>query len=437
MTHVRDAVTVVQPARPGRFFTTWRFVPPGTTRDGGVLVAARAVRAFGDGFVSVLLPAYLLALGLGDVQIGAVATATLLGSALLSLVVGLGAGRAPWRSLLLGAALLMAVTGVAFGTVRDFWPLLLVAFIGTLNPSAGDVSVFLPLEQTVLPQTVGASSRTALFARYSLVGSLAAACGALCAGVPAFLAARTSLGQTDALGGMFWLYGLLGLAAFGLYRRLSPSIEAQRTSQAPLREARRTVFTLAALFCLDSFGGGLVVQALLALWLFERFGLSTVLAGTVFFWTGVLSALSYPIASWLAGRVGLINTMVFTHLPSNVLLMLVPFMPSLPLALGLLLARSALSQMDVPTRSSYVMAVVPPEKRPAAASVTSVPRSLASAASPLLAGYLFGLSVFGWPLVLAGALKGVYDLLLLRQFAAVRPPEEADQLCGRPSLSAP
>jgi MFS family permease len=404
----------------------WRLAPSGTTSDGHVLLIGRAVRAFGDGFVSVLLPAYLLALGLGDVEVGAIATATLLGSALLTLLVGLGAGRFSRRSLLIGAALLMAATGLGFQVVRDFWALLLVAFVGTLNPSSGDVSVFLPLEQAVLPQTVEPARRTTLFARYGLAGSLAGACGSLCAGLPTLAAASVQLTLLDAFGAMFLLYGLLGVAVLALYRRLTPAVEAERPrGQAPLREARGIVLRLAALFSLDAFGGGLVVQSLLALWLFERFGLSIALAGTLFFWTGVLSAVSYPIASWLAGRIGLVNTMVFTHLPSNVLLILVPLMPNLPLAVGMLLARSALSQMDVPTRNSYVMAVVPAAERPAAASVTSVPRSLASAAAPLLAGYLFSLSVFGWPLVVAGVAKGVYDLLLLKQFAALRPPEEA------------
>jgi MFS family permease len=390
-----------------------------------VLLLARAVRAFGDGFVSILLPAYLLALGLGDLQVGTLATATLLGSALLTLLVGFGATRFRRRTLLIAAGLLMALTGVGFDLVREFSGLLLIAFVGTLNPSSGDVSVFLPLEQSVLPQTVEPARRTTLFARYGLLGNLSGACGSLCAGLPALLAASTPLSPLDAFGAMFLLYGLLGLAAVLLYRRLSGRIEAERSrGQAPLREARGVVFRLAALFSLDAFGGGLVVQSLLALWLFQRFGLSIALAGTLFFWTQVLAAFSYPVSAWLAGRIGLVNTMVFTHLPANALLALVPFMPSLPLALTLLLARSALSSMDVPTRNSYVMAVVPPAERPAAASVTSVPRSLATAASPLLAGYLFSLSPFGWPLAIAGVCKGVYDLLLLKQFASLRPPEE-------------
>jgi MFS family permease len=406
-------------------FHQWRWLPPGTTSDARRLLFARGLRAFGDGFVSVLLPVYLLGLGFDEFQIGAVATATLLGSAALTLLVGLVAHRFHVRPLLLSASVLMAATGVAFVLVQDFWPLLLVAFVGTLNPSSGDVSVFLPLEQSVLPRTASAEQRTNLFARYSLIGSLVGAAGALAAGLPQVIATRSGFSAAQALQSMFVLYGILGLASIVAYRRLSRSLELPRDARAPLRRSRRIVYTLAALFSLDSFGGGFVVQSLLALWLFQRFELSVAAAGTIFFWTGVFSAGSYLVAARLAQRIGLVNTMVFTHLPSNVLLLLVPFMPNLPLALALLFARSALSQMDVPTRNSYVMAVVPPAERPAAASVTAVPRSLASAASPLLSGYLLGLSAFGWPLVIAGVLKGVYDLLLLRMFARVKPPEEA------------
>jgi predicted MFS family arabinose efflux permease len=264
-----------------------------------------------------------------------------------------------------------------------------------------------------------------LFARFSLVGSLVAAAGALCAGVPELVAQHTGLSLQTALQDMFILYAVIGLIALAIYSRLSASLEEQQPARAPLKESRRTVFTLAALFSLDSFAGGFVVQSLLALWLFQRFDLSVATAGTIFFWTGVLSAGSYLVAVPLARRIGLVNTMVLTHLPSNILLVLVPFMPSLPLAILLLLVRSALGQMDVPTRNSYVMAVVPPAERPAAASVTSVPRSLATAASPLMSGYLLGLSPFGWPLVIAGVLKSTYDLLLLAMFAKVKPPEES------------
>ena len=415
-------------ARRRGLLTRWRWVPPETTPDAPRLLASRGVRAFGDGFVSVLLPVYLLSLGFNGFQIGAVATSTLAGSAALTLLVGLIAHRYRIRRLLVSAALLMVATGVCFVIFRDFWPMLVVAFIGTLNPSAGDVSVFLPLEQSALSQTVSARERTALFARYSLVGSLVGALGALFAGVPELVAARSGLVRMQVLPGMFVVYALLGLISIALYRGLSPELEEERrTTRSALRQSRRLVSTLAALFGLDSFGGGLVVQSLLAYWLFERFDLSVAVAGTIFFWTGVISAGSYLIAARLALRIGLVNTMVFTHLPSNALLVLVAFMPNLPLAIMLLLLRAALSQMDVPVRNSYVMAVVPPEERPAASSLTAVPRSLASAVGPLASGYLLGLSAFGWPLVLAGVLKGTYDLLLLALCANVRPPEEGHQ----------
>jgi MFS family permease len=401
-----------------------RWLPPETTADASVVLLARGVRAFGDGFISILLPVYLLSLGFNALEIGGVATATLVGSAALTLLVGFITHRFGARRLLVSAALLMAATGIAFAVVREYWPLVLVAFIGTLNPSSGDVSVFLPLEQAVLPRTVSPRERTSLFARYSLIGALVGALGALCAGVPELLARTTGIGQTHVLQGMFVLYGILGVIALALYRRLSPALEDQTPVRSALGSSRRLVYALAGLFSLDAFGGGLIVQSLLAFWLFKRFDLSVVTAGTIFFWTGVLSAGSYLVAARLARRIGLVNTMVFTHLPSNVLLMLVPIMPSLPLAILLLFGRSALSQMDVPARSSYVMAVVSPAERPAAASVTSVPRSLAAAAGPLVSGYLLGLSTFGWPLLLAGGVKAAYDLLLLTLCARVRPPEE-------------
>jgi MFS family permease len=386
------------------------------------------VRAFGDGFVSVLLPLHLTTLGFDGFQIGAVATATLLGSAALTLVVGLVAYRLGRQLLLLRASLLMIATGLGFALVHDFWPLLVVAFVGTLNPSAGDVSVFLPTEQALLPQTVSDRQRTALFARYSLVGSLVAAAGALTAGLPELVAKETGLSLATTLDGMFILYALLGLVVLLLYRGLSPAIESDpKTTAAPLTTSKGIVSKLAVLFSLDSFGSGLVVQSLLALWLFQRFELSVAMAGVIFFWTGVLSAFSALAAVRIASRIGLLNTAVFTHLPANLFLVLTPFMPTVELAVACLLLRSALSQMDVPVRNSYVMAVVLPAERPAAASVTAVPKSLASALSPLLSGWLLSMSVFGWPLVIGGMLKGVYDVLLLLMFKSVRPPEEAAQ----------
>ncbi|MFL5759689.1 MAG: MFS transporter [Thermomicrobiales bacterium] len=406
-------------------------LPEGATHDAALLLRARAVRAFGDGFVSVLLPVYLTTLGFGAVKIGAITTATLAGSAVLTLLVGFVAYRLPRRKLLLRVSALMVVTGLAFAFVHEFWPLVVIAFIGTMNPSSGDVSVFLPTEQALMAHTVVASQRTALYARYSLVGALVAAVGSLAAGLPDFLVNHTSWSSTNALGGMFVVYALLGLVAARYYGALSPSIETVAAPTGkPLEASRGIVYRLAALFSLDSFGGGFVVQSLLALWLFERFDLSVATAGTIFFWTGICNAFSQLAAPRLAARIGLIQTMVYTHLPANCFLILAALMPSLPLAVTLLLVRSLLSSMDVPARTSYVMAVVTPEERPAAASVTNVPRSLAAAASPMFSGYLLGLSTFGWPLVIGGTLKGIYDLLLLSMFRRVKPPEEHDALPG-------
>lgn len=403
----------------------WPLLPPETTADARVLLLARGTRALGDGFVSILLPVHLGQLGMSNVQIGAVATATLAGSAALTLLVGFVANRIRRRTLLVRAALLMMATGIGFALLRDFWPLMLVAFVGTLNPSSGDVSVFLPTELALLPQTTSDQQRTALFARFGMTGSLVGAVGALCAGIPAFVSTRAGLPLPLAINAMFLLYAALGLIVFALYQRLSPAIEPHPSERAaPLGKSKRTVFGLAALFSIDSFGSGLVVQSLLALWLFQRFGLSVGTTATIFFWTGILAAFSMLLAVRIARRIGLLNTAVFTHLPANLFLILTPFMPSVELAVLLLLLRSALSQMDVPVRNSYVMAVVSPPERPAAASVTSVPKSIASALGPLISGWMFGLSVFGWPLVVAGTLKGAYDLLLLWRFRALRPPEE-------------
>lgn len=401
------------------------FLPPGTLPAARLILWTRALRAFGDGYMSLLLPFYLTLLGFSALEVGVIITATLLGSGLMTLAVGFIAHRYRSRSLLLAASLLMAATGIAFVGVTDFWPLLLVAFVGTLNPSSGDVSVFLPLEQALLSHTVSGQSRTALFARYSLIGALVGALGAQAAGFPALAEHFFAVDLKTALQGMFVFYGALGGASLVIYRRLSPQPATQHeTPSIPLGRSKRTVFKLAALFSLDAFAGGFAVQSLLALWLFERFELSIITTATIFFWVGIFSALSQLASAGIAARFGLVNTMVFTHLPSNMLLILVPFMPTLPLALTFLFLRSALSQMDVPARTSYVMAVVSPGERPAAASMTAVPRSLAAAISPAFAGYLLSLTTFGWPLVICGGLKIVYDLLLLKMFSRVKPPEE-------------
>ena len=389
------------------------------------ILAAKGMRAVGDGYVSVLLPVYLLQLGCSPLEVGVLASATLAGSGVLSLLAGLYAHRFHYRTLLLAATALMAATGVGFALVSDFWPLLVIAFVGTLNPSSGDVSVFMPLEHALLARAVPDRDRTAAFARYSLVGALAAAFGSLAAALPQLVSAQWGWTMLGAMQAMFVAYSLGALGIGAIYAGLprAPRGEA-RAAPAPLTQSRARVYTLAALFSVDAFGGGLVVQSLVALWLFQRHGLSAATAGTIFFWTGILSAASFLIAVRIAKRVGLVNTMVFTHIPANVCLVLVPFADSLAVVMALLMVRALLSQMDVPTRSSYVMAIVLPEERPAAASITTVPRSLASAASPFIAGWMLGLSPFGWPLVAAGAIKIAYDVALLLAFRRIRPPEE-------------
>ena len=379
---------------------------------------ARALRDFGDGFVAILLPVYLTALGLSAFDVGLVATLALFGSALLTLAAGFLAARYDVRALLLATSGLMIASGLAYAAANDYAVLLIVAFVGTINPSGGSTSVFVPLEHTVLSGAVEPARRTWAFARYSLLGALAGAAGSLAAAMPEWLGTDT----VTAIKMMFGFYAFLGLLGGLAYQRIPKGTHAR--SSAPLGPSRRIVYKLAALFAIDSFAGGFVVQSLLALWLFQKFDLSLAAAGAFFFWSGVLSAFSFPVAAWIGARIGLVNTMVFTHIPSSLCLIAAAFAPSLEWALGLLLVRAALSQMDVPTRSSYVMAVVTEAERPAAASVTAVPRSLASAASPALAGALFAAGFQAWPLLLCGALKIAYDLMLLAAFRHIKPPEE-------------
>ena len=391
-----------------------------------LLLTARGVRRFGDGFVSILVPIYLTGIGFDAFEVGALTTAMLLGPAVMTLVIGLIAHRLKIAKVLITATTLKVLSGIGYALESEFWPPLVIALIGTLSPTASDVSVFAPLEQTLLSNAVRPEQRTSIFASYSLIGSVLGAVGCLFASAPEILARISLIPENRALQGMFLIYSFLGGFAFVIYRQLKSPAEVIVSEPAigPLGPSRRIVFTLAALFSLDSFGGGFFVQSLLALWLFDHFGLSLTAAGSLFFWSGLLSAFSYPVAVRLARRIGLVNTMVFTHLPSNICLMLVPFAPTLGIAIALLLIRSTLSQMDVPARTSYVMAVVTPPERPAAASITAAPRSLAGAASPVLAGYLLGLSSFGWPLVIGGGLNSLYDLLLLFIFRKIRPPEE-------------
>jgi MFS family permease len=379
-------------------------LPDGVDRTVLPLLIGRSLRAFADGYVAVLLPVYLLALGFQSWEVGVLATGTLLGSALTTLAVGAWGHRFPSRRLLLGAALLMTFTGFAFATGSAFWPLLLIAFIGTLNPSSGDVSLFLPLEHARLAEAAQGTARTALFARYSLLGALFAAVGALAVALPDHLVLLFGISRIEAIRVMFILYGLVGFSVWWLYRGLPESHAEDPLPSKPLSASRGVVLKLATLFSVDAFAGGLVVNSLLALWLFQRFGLSLTTAGTFFFWAGLLTATSQLVAPLLAKRIGLLNTMVFTHIPANLCL------------IGLLLLRALLSQMDVPARGAFVMSVVTPEERAAAASFTAVPRSLASAVSPSLGGALFAAGWLAAPLVACGVLKIAYDVTLWKAF---------------------
>lgn len=400
-------------------------LPDGVERSALILLVARGLRGMCDGFVAVLLPGYLLALGFGQLAVGLISTTTLFGSAFATVLVGVIGNRFAPRGLLRCAAALMFATGLAFAGLSSLWPLLIVAFVGTLNPSSGDVSLFLPLEHARLAESATGDARTSLFARYSLVGALSAALGALAAGLPDWLSVHAEVTPLTAIRAMFLVYSITGFVVWLLYRHLPSKHSAIGVPPAPLGPSRGIVTRLALLFSVDAFAGGLLVNSLLTLWLIERFGLSLGAAGQFFFWAGLLSAGSQLAAAPLSRRIGLLNTMVFTHIPSSVCLIAAAFSQSLALALVLLLVRSALSQMDVPTRSAYVMSIVTPAERPAAASFTAVPRSLAAALAPTLSGMLLSLGWLGAPLVACGVLKIGYDLSLLVAFRRVRPDGES------------
>jgi MFS family permease len=388
------------------------------------LYAARALRGFGDGFAIITLPVYLTAIGFSPQQIGFVASASLLGTAALTLLTGFIAPRFELRHLFLIGAGLMVFTGLLFPYAEAVAAVLVIAFVGSINPSAGDLGMLIPLEHALLTRETADRDRTAVFARYSLIGALTSAVGALAAGLPEILAGH-GWSKLGAVRSMFYLYAVLGAGAALLYRRLPRDhAHAADAPKAALGPSKNIVYRLAALFSLDAFAGGFVVQSLLALWLFERFELSLQAAGLFFFCASILGAMSFPVAVWLSKRIGLVNTMVFTHIPSSICLIAAAFASNLTVVLALLLARSALSQMDVPTRSSYVMAVVTPAERTAAASVTAVPRSLASSISPAISGFMLAGPFSALPLVICGGLKIAYDLALLRMFRHTKPPEE-------------
>ncbi len=395
--------------------------------DGLKILAARAVRSFAYGMLAVLLGVYLKEQGLTSFEIGAIFSLAIAGGALSTLVASTLADRVGRRTYLVAAGVLMAAAGLAFALADGFAFLAVAAVIGTVSPTATEVGPFLSIEQAMLPQTTGVERRTAAFAVYNLGGNVAAALGALAGGLPALLEASTALDRGEALRAMFLIYAVLGVVATILFARLSGEVEVseERRPLTGLRRSRGRVAGLSALFALDSFGGGFVIQSVVALWFFEKFDVPLERLGTIFFVSGLLSGASFLVAARLAGRFGLLNTMVFTHLPSNVLLMLVPLAPSLPLALAAYLSRMALSQMDVPTRQAYTVALVEPEERTAAAATTNLSRTVAHAVSPSLGGLAMGSLSLSAPFLLGGGLKIVYDLALFAAFRRVRLAEEA------------
>ncbi len=393
-----------------------------------LLFAARIVRLFAYGFVSVVLALYLAARGLGEFGIGLLLSATLLGDAVITLWLTTIADRfGRRRTLLLGAAL-MVLAGTVFVLTDQPLLLALAAIIGVISPSGYEIGPFLSVEQAALTGLVPGQNRTRLFAWYHLAGSLATATGSLAGGWLAFGLQDAGLSTLAAYQGVLATYAVLGGVLVLLFLRLSARVELQQLPDSPqrrlgLHRSRGVVARLSALFAVDAFAGGFVIQSLLAYWFYLRFGISEAVLGSVFFVANLLAGASALLASRLAARFGLINTMVFTHLPSNILLCLVPFMPSLPWALAVLLVRFTISQMDVPTRQSYTMAVVDPDERSAASGVTTIARSLGAALSPALSGGLLALSMHA-PFLLAGGLKIIYDLALYRSFKALKPEEE-------------
>jgi MFS family permease len=408
------------------------------SRDGRVLFLTRAIRLSAYGLISVVLVLYLAKLGFSGPQIGLLLTLTLVGDTIITLGITTTADRVGRRRMLVVGAALMFGAGIVFALSGNYWVLLLAATIGVISPSGNEVGPFLSIEQAGLAQRLPAEHRTGAFAWYNLCGAAATALGALVGGV-----------TVDALGYWGWplvrsyqallcAYAALGLTLAGLFVLLSPAVEASgaargrgRAALLGLHRSKGVVAKLSALFALDAFGGGFVIQSIVAYWFHVRFGASPGTLGVIFFGANLLAGFSALAAAALARRIGLVRTMVFTHIPSNVLLILVPLMPSLASAIGVLLLRFSISQMDVPTRQSYTMAMVDPDERSAAAGITGIARTTGAAISPSLAGLLLATpALVSAPFFLAGGIKIVYDLLLYRSFRNVCPPAQDAPVCG-------
>jgi MFS family permease len=397
--------------------------------DGKKLLVTRVLRTFAYGYLATALGLYLDRLGLTPTEIGIVFTAAIAGSALMTVFWSIMADRFGRRRTVATMGLLMAVGGLVFALTDSFAVLILAAFTGTISATSSEVGVFQTVEQAILPQTAPNEKRTWLFSIYNTIANISGAFGSLFAASVGFFASL-GLSGADAYRPLFALYAVIGLANFLIFLTLSERVELAHVEGGRrfigIHRSTGTVAKLSALFGLDAFAGGLVVQSIVAYWFFLRWGLQISDLAVIFFWVGILSGLSLLAAGWLAQRFGLLNTMVFTHLPSNVLLMLVPLAPTAWLAVALFLARMSVSQMDVPTRQSYTMAVVDPDERTATAGITNVARTTASAISPTLAGMAFSVAALGIPFFIAGGLKILYDGLIYLSFRDIHPPEEAE-----------
>ena len=406
------------------------------SNDARLLFVTRFTRLFAYGALSVVLVFYLTGIGLSESRIGLLLTLILMGDTVVSLVLTTQADRIGRRRMLIIGSFLMTGAGLAFAFTSNFLFLVIAGTIGVVSPSGNEVGPFLSIEQAALAHVVSSSTRTTAFAWYALTGSFATAIGSLCGGMLPSLVDSSGTAPIKGYRAVVIAYAALGMVLTLVFARLSSATEvgvsedrssglAAKKTLLGIGHSREIVFKLSGLFVLDSFGGGFVVQSFAAYWFYLRFGVDPATLGVIFFWANIFAGISALLASRLASRFGLINTMVVTHLPSNILLILVPLMPNLPLAVLVLLVRFSISQMDVPTRQSYTMAVVSTEERSAAAGITGVARTTGAAIGPLFVGLLFARpSLINVPFFVAGTLKIVYDLLLYKEFVSIRPPEE-------------
>ena len=395
------------------------------SRDGWLLFATCGVRSFAYGFLSVVLGLYLDGIGLTTTAIGWIFAAALAGGAVMTIIITTVADSFGRKTLLILGAVLMATAGWVFAVSNDPWLLALAAIFGTISPSGKEVGPFLSIEQAILPETTQDQRRTTVFSAYNLIGSLLGAMGALAVGLPSLF----SIPEITGYRVLVWGYVICAVVMMVVFGFLSPAIEGKRKTDSQklaigVQRSRKVVAKLAGLFALDAFAGGFIVQSIVAYWFYLRYETDLNTLGGIFFGTNLLAALSFLAAPAIARRFGLLNTMVFTHLPSNVLLLLVPLMPNLELAVVLLLIRNLLSQLDVPTRQSYTMAVVDPDERAASAGILSVARNAGAAIAPLFTGPILTVPSLGFPFLLAGGLKIIYDLWIFAVFRKVKPPEE-------------